>query len=992
MKKLLLLLPILLAGAFLLSTERGQAQAPTPQPYPTGQYPAEISLSAAADLQTLYRLNIDIGGLRPADGTFPAAGAPFETLIATVYITPAQAQLLANAGLTAVPIPNPSQQNGPHQPGDWPSFDQTVNRMQTIASNYTDLVRLASIGTSAGNHAIWCMKITDNPDTEEDEPEVKFSAAIHGDELTGIEMTLRMAELLTQSYGHSAYLTSLVDSMEIWLCPISNPDGYISGSRYNAHGVDLNRDFPDRFLDPVDVPTGHEPETQAFMYFGYAHRFVMGINYHGGAKVVNYPWDAVTNGSPIPPNPTPSPDDTLFHDFSVGYASRNPYIYNVEFPEGVTRGWEWYQIWGGMQDWAYVWRGEHHVTIELSEKYLPYNQMDAQWNDNRDAMIWWMSRALTGIRGRVTDAGSGAPLDAVVQVQGMAAPNSVRTDPDVGDYHRVIGPGAYTLRASAACYQDATAPVTVTANMSATVQDFHLVHTTWTVAGAVTEWDSGRPLTATLEVVEASLMTTTNPLDGSYNFAQMCAGTYTLRASATGYQTEERQITVDQNQVQNFTLHPNPCTLLVDDDLGKNYQTYYQNALAAAEESYDTWTVSGNGNGPSSSVLAGYGRVVWLTGDAYNNTLTASDRTNLAGYLDNGGRLFLSGQLIGVDIQNTSFYTGYLHADQNSVGQSGYNLTGAGYLAGLSVNIQGGDGAGNQLYRSDVTPLDGAQAVLNYAAPYLAGGVAYQDQIYGMVFCAFGFEGINRAADRTAVMQRTLDWLGNCPTPPSGLYSSTKQASASSAAPGEVVTYTVTLRNTWTPATQALSDTLPAGLTFGGYLTATQGAPVYHDGVLSWQGLLPTGGTAAITYTAVLNPCLAGGSVLTNPALLTDGLGTTITRSLAVGVENVAPSLPQALAPANGAVQVPVRARLTWQSSDPNCDGLTYSVAFGTNSTPPIVAQGLTTPSYDPGLLLSKTKYYWYVIVNDGTLTATSPTWSFTTGSSFTLYLPVIKR
>ena len=205
MKKILLLLPILLAGGFLLSTTRGQAQTPAPQPYPTGQYPAEITLTSAADLEVLYRLNIDIGSLRAADGTFPAASDPFETLIATVYVTPLEAQALANAGLTAVPIPNV------RQPGDWPSFQAFVTRMQSITSDYPNLVRMVSIGKSVSNRDIWCLKITDNPDAAEDEPEVKYTAAIHGDELTGIEMTVRLAELLTQSYGNNAYLTSLVD-------------------------------------------------------------------------------------------------------------------------------------------------------------------------------------------------------------------------------------------------------------------------------------------------------------------------------------------------------------------------------------------------------------------------------------------------------------------------------------------------------------------------------------------------------------------------------------------------------------------------------------------------------------------------------------------------------------------------------------------------------------------------------------------------------------
>ena len=198
--------------------------------------------------------------------------------------------------------------------------------------------------------------------------------------------------------------------------------------------------------------------------------------------------------------------------------------------------------------------------------------------------------------------------------------------------------------------------MTVTASLSATVQNFQLLRADWTVEGVVNEYGSGRPLTATVEVVGAGLVTPTNPLDGSYAFIHVCGGTYTLRVSAPGYQTEEREITLDHDQVQNFSLHPDPCTLLVDDDLGQSYQTYYQDALAAAGETYDTWTVAASGS-PSASVLAGYGRVLWLTGDDFNTTLTAADQANLSGYLDDGGRLFLSGQMIGMDIQNTSFYT-----------------------------------------------------------------------------------------------------------------------------------------------------------------------------------------------------------------------------------------------------------------------------------------------------------------------------------------------
>jgi hypothetical protein len=449
------------------------AQEIAPEPFPfSDRYPAEVTLTSAKALETLVQLQIDIGNVRPLDPEkgFPGPGAAFEPMVATVYVSPSEARLLERLGLEVRVIPNESlrafHEYGPGSgaPDAWPTYDEFVTRMQGIASAYPNLVRMISIGQSVLGRDIWALKISDNPDLEDDEPEFKYSSTMHGDEGVGTEMTIRLAELLTGSYGVDPDLTQLVDEMEIWLIPIHNPDGYVAGTRWNANGIDLNRDFPDRITDPVDDPTGREPETQAFMYFGYAHRFVMGANYHTGTLVVNFPWDSV----PAPPDY--APDDAIFLDYSVGYAQRNPMIWNDSpFPNGITRGWEWYIIRGGMQDWAYHWHGEHHVTIENSfQQPPPYNQMDEYWDAEREAMLWWMGRALTGVRGLVTDAVTGAPLDAVVDV--MQIGKTVHTDPDVGDYHRLLLPGTYTVTCAAEGYEPQAWSVEVISG-TASVQD-----------------------------------------------------------------------------------------------------------------------------------------------------------------------------------------------------------------------------------------------------------------------------------------------------------------------------------------------------------------------------------------------------------------------------------------------------------------------------------------------------------------------------------------
>jgi hypothetical protein len=243
------------------------------------------------------------------------------------------------------------------------------------------------------------------------------------------------------------------------------------------------------------------------MYFGYDHRFVMGANYHTGALVVNVPWDSV------PAQPDYAPDDAIFMEYGLGYAVRNPDIWNGPFPNGITRGWAWYIIRGGMQDWAYHWQGEHHVTIEVANAQPPpYNQMDSYWNANREAMLWWMGRALEGVRGLVYDVVTGDPLDATVDVVQIG--KSVRTDPDVGDYYRLLLPGTYTVTCTADGFLDQAWAVEVVSG-TATVQDCALWpdvdHAVWT-GDSERVAAPGETVTHTFTVTNAGTLTDTYAL------------------------------------------------------------------------------------------------------------------------------------------------------------------------------------------------------------------------------------------------------------------------------------------------------------------------------------------------------------------------------------------------------------------------------------------------------------------------------------------------
>jgi hypothetical protein len=178
-------------------------------------------------------------------------------------------------------------------------YQALTSRLQEFAVAYPDIVRLFSLGRSVRNREIWALEITDNPDTEEDEPEFKYVSTLHGDEAIGTELTLKFAELLLVEYGRNERVTTLVDSTDIWIVPLMNPDGHEFGVRLNALLFDLNRSFP---VYPFDYQTTqfdgeplHDawrpPEVRHVMRWSAANSFVLSASFHSGGLGVRYPYD-----------------------------------------------------------------------------------------------------------------------------------------------------------------------------------------------------------------------------------------------------------------------------------------------------------------------------------------------------------------------------------------------------------------------------------------------------------------------------------------------------------------------------------------------------------------------------------------------------------------------------------------------------------------------------------------------------------------------------
>lgn len=423
--------------------------------------PAVIkTLSAHNDVNILNKYDIDIDNVTSTEITVYVDDNELAELLAMgfdIYRIPYRAKEYADSLWQAT-------KDSDNPMDDYHNYDELTAFLQNIESQYPDICKLITVGQSVQGRELWFMKISDNVDIEEDEPEFKYIANMHGDEPVGRELLIYLITLITDNYGIDPRFTKMVDSLELWIMPSMNPDGFEMHTRYNANGVDLNRNFPDPITNPVNTPAGREPETQAIMYHAFGHSSVLSANFHTGALVVNYPYDCMYQLTP---------DNDLFIDISLAYSIHNGPMYYGSFPQGITNGAQWYIIHGGMQDWNYYWMGDNEVTVEqCNDKWPSASWLPGLWDDNRESMLSYIETIYRGIRGIVTDT-QGIPLDATIVVDGID--HEVYTDPDVGDYHRMLLPGTYSITVSAEGYVPQSINNIVVVDSQATRVDVQLV-------------------------------------------------------------------------------------------------------------------------------------------------------------------------------------------------------------------------------------------------------------------------------------------------------------------------------------------------------------------------------------------------------------------------------------------------------------------------------------------------------------------------------------
>ena len=341
----------------------------------------------------------------------------------------------------------------------YPTYPVYLDLMKSFRETYSDLCTIDTIGYSVNNRLILSARITN--DRNNANPKFFYSSTMHGDEVTGFVLMLRLIEHLLFNYGKDEKITRLVNTVDIYINPNANPDGtypfsdstVFDAKRYNANRVDLNRNYPDPFrFEEILI----QPENEAMINYAEKHRFTLAANIHGGAEIVNFPWDSYTSPKRMPA------DSTWWKHISKQFVDTcrtyNPSSFSDTDPSGITYGGDWYTVAGGRQDFMNASLNIRELTLEISsEKILRPGRLPDYWEFQHRSLLNYIEQAAFGIHGKVTDSATDNPIPAKVFINNHDDQYSfIYGSPSNGHFFRPMPSGKYDISFSADGYTSKT--------------------------------------------------------------------------------------------------------------------------------------------------------------------------------------------------------------------------------------------------------------------------------------------------------------------------------------------------------------------------------------------------------------------------------------------------------------------------------------------------------------------------------------------------------
>jgi hypothetical protein len=317
-------------------------------------------------------------------------------------------------------------------------------------------------------------------------PSLRILGGLHGDEWSSSEVAFAVAKTFLERDGSDALVTELLDRATVYVFPWVNPDGMMEGSRYNAVGIDLNRNF-DFAWSPTASRAGpdpfSEPETRAIRTHALLSPSTASLSFHAGATNIGYVWNYSTDAAPGEP---------ILKDLAHAYAEACA-------TDGFSalNGADWYVSTGDTNDWSYGRYGGMDFTVEVTtEKSPPDTTIDRFVDEHLNSALLFLATRPT-LSGRVVDDATGTPLSATLFLarHGKRTSPDFATDPTSGAFARFgVEPGA-RVAIWAPGFSRMNVAATLDAPLEIRLQRERIPESTWStrVRGEATVAVPGRP-------------------------------------------------------------------------------------------------------------------------------------------------------------------------------------------------------------------------------------------------------------------------------------------------------------------------------------------------------------------------------------------------------------------------------------------------------------------------------------------------------------------
>lgn len=377
-----------------------------------------------------------------------------------------------------------------------------------------------------------------------------------------------------------------------------------------------------------------------------------------------------------------------------------------------------------------------------------------------DAFAAIQSLASGGIAGKVTGEGAGA-LAAQLVFNGKTIQL-----PATGVYAVKAAPGTHSLEFKHFGYVPVTKTVTV-ADQTVTLDVVLAKAPSGLVSGKV-KGPQGEPVAASVTALGSGLAPVQGAADGSFSI-RLPLGAFTLKVTAQGYHSATVSGTLGAGGASvEVALEKAKGVLLVDDDGGANYETYYVAALEDRPGGYELRGAEGPSAPGSGADLSGYATVLWITGDKATSIKSSAIKA-MTEYLAAGGKVLITGQNAAQGLKGNPFLANELGAtlvndSLKTDGVFGDGSSGLAQKLGTFAVSTGDDGAAHTTFPDAIAAAGGGaftfarfKSLIPITKRY--AGVANRRGSSASILLGFGAEGIAGAAARKQALGACLDWL-----------------------------------------------------------------------------------------------------------------------------------------------------------------------------------------------------------------------------------------